>query len=116
MMARVPDEAIPILRVEDLDRSLPWYVNLGYVEEWTHPSTVSDAPRFSSIARQGGCRLFLSEHRGDGRPESVIYLRVSDINELAAALGMEVEDVDGRRELHLRDPDDNRIRVGVTPG
>jgi hypothetical protein len=43
-------------------------------------------PAFVTVAR-GSVRLFLSEHTRDARPHTLIYLRVRDVEAIAAALG-----------------------------
>jgi len=58
-------------------------------------------------------RLFLSEHTGDARPDTLIYLRVRDVDEFAAKLGRLVEERPWAREVHVRDPDGNRLRIGT---
>lgn len=62
---------------------------------------------------RGGLRLFLSEHRGDARPGTLVYLRVRDVDTLAREFGVTVSDAAWARELELRDPDGNRLRIGT---
>lgn len=50
-------------------------------------------------------RLFLSEHSGDARPDTLVYLRVGDIDQVAQVFGVEVEEAPWAREVELRDPD-----------
>jgi hypothetical protein len=57
-------------------------------------------------------RLFLSEHRGDVRPDTLVYLRVSDVEAIAAEFGVSVDQAPWAREIELRDPYDNRVRIG----
>ena len=65
-----------------------------------------------SIAR-GKARLFLSEHLGDARPDTLIYMRVSDVSVVAKEFDVEVEDQPWARECYLTDPDGNRLRIGT---
>ncbi|CAM3139987.1 VOC domain-containing protein [Stackebrandtia soli] len=58
-------------------------------------------------------RLFLSEHTGDARPDTLVYLRVADVDSMAAAFGVPVEEAPWARETELRDPDGNRLRIGT---
>jgi hypothetical protein len=58
-------------------------------------------------------RLFLSEHHGDARPDTLLYLRVADVEAIAAESGVAVEQAPWARELELRDPDGNRLRLGT---
>jgi hypothetical protein len=66
----VTDEAIPILRVGDVAVAVAWYARLGDAKEWEHHFEPS-FPAFVSLARNGGARLFLSEHRGDATAETL---------------------------------------------
>jgi glyoxalase superfamily protein len=70
-------------------------------------------PRFVTI-RAGDLWIFLSEHHGDARPDTLVYLHVEDIDAMARTLGVAAEDMPwGMREVHLTDPDGNRVRVGA---
>ena len=106
------DESIPILRVSDAGRAASWYERLGFVKEWEHHFEPS-LPAFVSLARNGAARLFLSEHRGDARPDTLVYLRVSDVDAVATEFGVEIIDQPWGREVHLSDLDGNRLRVGT---
>jgi catechol 2,3-dioxygenase-like lactoylglutathione lyase family enzyme len=108
------DESIPILRADDAARAVSWYERLGFVKEWEHRFDPS-FPAFVSIARDGTARLFLSEHRGDAQPDTLVYLRVADVDAIAREFDSEIIDQPWGRELHLTDPDGNRLRVGTTP-
>ena len=55
----------------------------------------------------------LSEHRGDARPDTLIYLRVPDVDAVAKEFDAEIIDQPWGREVHLTDPDGNRFRVGT---
>ncbi|MGQ0432386.1 MAG: glyoxalase superfamily protein [Microthrixaceae bacterium] len=105
------DEAIPVLRVVDADASARWYEALGYVKEWEHQFEPG-LPWFVSIARAGGARLYLSEHLGDATPDSLVHLVVDDLDAVVAATGGTVRDQPWGREVHLTDPDGNRLRIG----
>jgi catechol 2,3-dioxygenase-like lactoylglutathione lyase family enzyme len=105
------EEVIPILKVKDAATAVAWYKRLGFEQEWVHRFG-PDFPAFVSIAR-GKIRLFLSEHEGDARPDTLIYVRVSDVSIVAREFGTPVEDMPWAREVHLTDPDGNRLRVGT---
>jgi len=105
------EEVIPILRVQDAVLAAAWYRRLGFEEEWVHRFEPG-FPAFVSIAR-GKARLFLSEHQGDARPDTLIYIRVSDISTVAKEFTTEIEDMPWARECHLTDPDGNRLRIGT---
>src|SRR3954447_16796083 len=74
----VDEEVVPVLRVEDAARAVAWYGRLGFVKEWEHQFEPG-FPWFVSIAR-GNVRLYLSEHTGDARPDTLIHLYVRDID------------------------------------
>src|SRR5215207_8702872 len=106
----VDEEIIPILRVSNAAEAIIWYERLGFAREWEHRFEPG-LPAFVSVAR-GRVRLFLSEHRGDAPPDTLVYLRVSDVEAIAAEFGMSVDQAPWAREIELRDPYDNRVRIG----
>ncbi|GGU47162.1 glyoxalase superfamily protein [Streptomyces violascens] len=105
------EEVIPILRVEDAVATVDWYERLGFTKQWEHHFEPG-LPAFVEVARRP-VRLFLSEHQGDARPDTLVYLRVSDVDAVAAEFGVPVKDAPWAREIELRDPDGNRLRVGT---
>lgn len=110
-MSRPPVQAVPILRVLDVDASLPWWTRLGFAEEFRHVFEPG-LPRFVGVVRDG-CRVYLSEHSGDASGPSLLYLWVPDVDRIAADLGAEVEQVPWARECEVTDPDGNRVRVAT---
>jgi catechol 2,3-dioxygenase-like lactoylglutathione lyase family enzyme len=109
------DEAIPVLHVSDAARSIEWYRRLGYETEWVHRFGPA-FPAFVSLAKNGSARLFLSEHRGDARPDTLVYIRVPDIDAVTAAFSAGIVDQPWAREVHVTDPDGNRLRIGTPVG
>lgn len=107
------EEVIPILRVADAARAANWYRRLGFEQEWEHRFE-PQLPAFVSVAR-GSMRLFLSEHTGDARPDTLVYLRIDDIDQVAQEFGVEVEEAPWAREIELQDLDRNRLRLGTPP-
>ena len=105
------DEVIPILRVSNAADAVAWYQRLGFTREWEHRFEPG-FPAFVSIA-SGRMRLFLSEHRGDARPDTLLYLRVGDVDPIASEFSAPVEQAPWAREIELRDPDGNRLRIGT---
>jgi catechol 2,3-dioxygenase-like lactoylglutathione lyase family enzyme len=105
------EEVIPILRVQDAAVAVAWYERLGFTPQWEH-RFAPGLPAFVEVAR-GGVRLFLSEHHGDARPGTLVYLRVRDVDALAAAFGERPAEQPWGREIELRDPDGNRVRIGT---
>lgn len=72
------DEAVvPALRVRSAAETARWYSRLGFKKEWEHQFE-SGFPVFMSIAR-GTMRLYLSEHAGDARPDTLIHVYVRDV-------------------------------------
>lgn len=107
-----PEQAIPVLRVTDAAAAVAWYGRLGFHKLWEHRFEPG-FPAFVEIAR-GPMRLFLSEHEGDARPNTLVYLRVPDVDATVADFGVRGEDTEyGMRETELTDPDGNRIRIGT---
>jgi catechol 2,3-dioxygenase-like lactoylglutathione lyase family enzyme len=105
------EEVIPILRVADAATAVAWYGRLGFAKEWEHRFE-PDLPAFVSVIR-ARMRLFLSEHYGDAHPDTLIYLRVGDVDAIASEFGVAVEQAPWAREVELRDPDGNRLRIGT---
>lgn len=106
------EELIPILRVENAAAAVVWYERLGFTKQWEHHFEPG-LPAFVEVAR-GGMRLFLSEHEGDARPDTLVYLRIRDVEAIASEFGAQVKDAPWAREIELRDPDGNRLRIGTT--
>jgi catechol 2,3-dioxygenase-like lactoylglutathione lyase family enzyme len=106
------EEVVPVLRVADATRAVDWYRRLGFVKEWEHQFEPG-FPWFVSVAR-GNVRLYLSEHEGDARPDTLIHLYVNDVDAVSKDFETAVDD-DGLagRECHLVDPDGNRLRVAT---
>ncbi|WP_258341820.1 glyoxalase superfamily protein [Saccharopolyspora gregorii] len=105
------EDVIPVLRVEAADVAVKWYRLLGFTPQWEHRFE-PHLPAFVEVVR-GQVRLFLSEHEADVRPGSLIYLRMEDVDAIAAEFGMRPETTPWAREVELRDPDGNRLRIGT---
>ena len=108
----VDEEVVPVLRVEDAARAVAWYGRLGFVKEWEHQFEPG-FPWFVSVAR-GNVRLYLSEHTGDARPNTLVHLNVTDIDAVSEEFGIPVDEEGlAGRECDLEDPDGNRLRVAT---
>ena len=106
------EEVVPVLHVDDAARAVAWYERLGFAKEWAHQFEPG-FPWFVSIAR-GNVRLYLSEHTGDARPDTLIHLYVNDVDAVAREFGVAVnEEGLAGRECALVDPDANRLRVAT---
>jgi catechol 2,3-dioxygenase-like lactoylglutathione lyase family enzyme len=106
------EEVVPVLRVADATRAVAWYGRLAFVKEWEHQFEPG-LPWFVSVAR-GEVRLYLSEHKGDARPDTLIHLYVRDVDTVAKEFGVPVDEEGlAGRECALVDPDGNRLRVAT---
>lgn len=105
-------EAVPVLRVDDAARAVAWYARLGSEPDWEHRFGPG-MPAFVSPARDGTAWLFLSEHLGDARPDTLVYLRLPHLDAVAAEFSVEVHEQPWGGEVHFLDPDGNRLRVGA---
>ncbi|NIH87673.1 glyoxalase superfamily protein [Amycolatopsis granulosa] len=105
------EEVIPVLRVQDAAAAVAWYERPGFAKQWEHRFE-PELPAFVEVAR-GGVRLFLSEHQGDARPDTLVYLRTGEVEAIASEFGVQVKDAPWAREVELRDPDGNRLRIGT---
>ena len=111
-------EVLPILRVDDARAGAAFYAHLGFRVEWEHQFEPG-FPLFVSIATADGARIFLSEHTGDARPDTLLYVWVDEVDAAYAALRDAAADVEPPenqpwgRELSVRDPDGNRLRIAT---
>ncbi len=60
------------------------------MQEWEHRFE-PHLPVFVSVAR-GRMRLFLSEHTRDARPDTLLYLRIDDVDQVAEQFGLSLDD------------------------
>jgi predicted enzyme related to lactoylglutathione lyase len=109
----VTTDIVPILRVADARVAAAWYGRLGFTVEFEHRFGPG-APAYVGI-RRAGAHVHLSEHSGDARPDTLIYVWVDDVDAVASSFGVDVEHRPWGREAHLRDPDGNRLRVAQAP-
>jgi catechol 2,3-dioxygenase-like lactoylglutathione lyase family enzyme len=108
----VEEEVVPVLYVEEAARAVAWYERLGFQKEWEHQFEPG-FPWFVSVAR-GHARLYLSEHKGDARPDTLIHLYVTDVDRVAEEFAVTVDEEGlAGRECALQDPDGNRLRVAT---
>lgn len=108
----VEEQVVPVLRVEDAARAVAWYERLGFRKEWGHQFEPG-FPWFVSIAR-GSVRIYLSEHTGDARPDTLLHLYVADIDNVSTEFDVPVDEEGlAGRECHLTDPDGNRLRIAT---
>ena len=106
------EQVVPVLRVADAARAVAWYRRLDFHKDWEHQFEPG-CPWFVSVAR-GDVRIYLSEHRGDARPDTLIHLYVRDVDAVSAEFGIPVDDHGlAGRECELVDPDGHRLRVAT---
>lgn len=106
------ERVCPILHVADADRSVDWYRRLGFKRQWLHRFEPT-FPAYVSVARSPLVELHLSEHRGDARPDTLVFLNVSDLGPIAQEFGVEPRFGPwGGRTIELQDLDGNRLRIG----
>jgi mannose-6-phosphate isomerase-like protein (cupin superfamily) len=107
------ESVAPIFRVADADKAVSWYARLGFRKVSEHRFEPG-LPAYVIIARDD-LWLHLSEHTGDANPGGLAYLWVEDVDSIATDFGVEVDDNPWGRDLELRDPDGNRLRIGAHP-
>lgn len=108
----VPEEVVPVLRVDDAARAIVWYARLGFSKQWEHQFEPG-FPWFVAV-RRGPVQIYLSEHTGDAPPTSLIHLYVDDIDAVSEEFGIPVDEQGlAGRECDLADPDGNRLRVAA---
>jgi hypothetical protein len=105
------EQVIPIPHVANVADTVAWYERLGFTVEWENRIDPG-WPAFVSIAR-GQARVFLSEHRGDARPDTLVWEFVSDIAPVVAEFGRPAHEPPYGCEIELRDPDGNRLRIST---
>ena len=111
-------EVIPIMRVQDAHAAARFYAVLGFAFEWEHQFE-PNFPYFVSVATSDGARIFLSEHTGDARPDTLLYIWVDNVDGAHQALreaGVEAappEEQPWGRDFEVRDPDGNRLRIAT---
>jgi catechol 2,3-dioxygenase-like lactoylglutathione lyase family enzyme len=106
----MPEELVPIFRVDDGYKTAKWYARLGFEVEGEH-RFAPGLPLYLFLKR-GNVHLHLSEHKGDARPATLVYLYIHNVDAVAAEFGVEIEDQPWAREIQLTDPDGNRLRIG----
>ena len=110
----MPEHIVPVLHVRDARETTKWYARLGFTLESEH--TFAENMPVYAFLKRGENRLHLSEHKGDAKPDTLTYMYVDDVDDIAKEFGEKVrEQTWGQREVWLTDPDGNRWRIGA-PG
>ncbi len=108
-MESQPEQAIPVILVANTKRSLKWYQDLGFEEEWSH-SIGKGFPVLTSLIR-GGIRVFLSEYINGTPPRSIVYLMLNRDDGISSGTPKEEDQSGTASEITLHDPDGNRINI-----
>jgi Glyoxalase superfamily protein len=106
----MPEELVPIFYVKNGYETAKWYARLGFATEGEHRFAPS-LPLYLFL-RRGTNALHLSEHKGDARPNTLVYLYVDNVDEIAKEFDVQIDDQPWAREVQLTDPDGNRLRIG----
>ena len=107
----VAEALVPIFRVADGYATSRWYERLGFSVVGEH--RFADGLPLYLFLQRGDIALHLSEHRGDARPDTLVYFYVDDVDSIAAEFDVEVTEQPWAREIQLTDPDGNRLRIGT---
>jgi catechol 2,3-dioxygenase-like lactoylglutathione lyase family enzyme len=109
---------VPTLRMTDEEKSRAFYVDgLGFRVDWTHRFE-PHSPALLQLSRDGMI-FYLSQHVMDCAVGGLIHLFVDSVDDWHARLqkngvAIELPPTDqpwGLREMHLIDPDGNRLRI-----
>lgn len=106
----MPEEMVPIFRVMDGYKTAEWYARLGFEVTGEH-RFAPQMPVYLFLQR-GDIHLHLSEHKGDAPLGTVVYFYVHDVDTIAAEFGVQVTLQPWAREVILKDPDGNVLRIG----
>lgn len=104
------EQLVPILRVKDGYATAKWYARLGFEIIGEH-RFAPELPLYLFLKRQDTL-LHLSEHKGDASPGTLLYLYVANIEPVAHEFDIDIIEQPWAREVHLQDPDGNRLRIG----
>jgi catechol 2,3-dioxygenase-like lactoylglutathione lyase family enzyme len=111
-LGTLDEEVIPVLYVKDAAHGVAWYERLRFFKEWEHQFEPG-FPWFVSVARRR-VRIYLSEHKGDARPNTLLHLNVNDVDAVSEEFGIPVDEEGfAGRQCDLEDPDGNRLRVAT---
>ena len=110
------EDAIPILRMFDVEKTKAFYVDLlGFQLDFEHRFEAG-FPLYMQVSR-GRLKLHLSEHHGDATPGSAVFVEMTGLDAFRAEIAkrgshaaIEEGPVPGMRVLQLWDPVSNRLR------
>ena len=104
------EEIVPILHVKDGYEAAKWYARLGFAIDGEY--RFAPGMPLNPFLGRGDIHLHLSEHKGDARPNTLLYFYFFDVDQIASEFGAEIQDQPWAREVSLTDPDGCRIRIG----
>ena len=104
------EKLVPILHVKDGSIAAKWYARLGFEIVGEHRFS-PELPLYLFLNR-GDDAIHLSEHKGDANAGTLLYFYVQDIEAHAKEFEQEIIEQPWAREVHLTDPDGNRLRLG----
>lgn len=103
-------DVVPILHVANWDRAVAWYRTIGFEPAGEPHRFEPGLPAFGTV-RNGDVALFLSEHAGDARPDTLVYLWVDEVDPVAQQFGVVPDEMPWARDIEVQDPDGNRLRI-----
>ena len=77
----MPEILVPILHVKNAREASKWYARLGFSLEGEH-QFAPNLPVYAFLKR-GDNELHLSEHKGDAKPNTLVYYYVDDVDSIA---------------------------------
>ncbi|WP_405766599.1 glyoxalase superfamily protein [Streptomyces sp. NBC_01538] len=111
---------VPVLRVMSVAQALPFYLDfLGFALDWEHRFEPG-MPLYVQVSRSAAV-LHLSEHHGDGAPNSVVWIPVRDVSALTRNCSPDrtrqhvPESIRTPRALQVIDPYGNILRFAQPP-
>jgi hypothetical protein len=100
----------PVLRVGNTAEAAAWYQRLGFELQLEH-SRGPNGNRRDAVMTRGELRLILSQGDDEVRPDATVCLILSEVETLAKAFDVQVQQQFLREQIELRDPFGNRVRV-----
>jgi uncharacterized glyoxalase superfamily protein PhnB len=110
---------VPIIKVSDIRLAMDFYCSvLGFAKDFQYLAS-PDGPAYVGISLDGN-QLHLSTFSGDGVTGTATYCYVDDVDAVYAGflnrgLKAHAEPINqtwGMREVYVRDPDGNTLRLG----
>ena len=103
------ERIVPIFRTDDAAATARWYERLGF--ETTGEHRFAPGLPLYVFLRRNDVEIHLSEHTGDATPDSLVYFWVDDVDAIASEFDLVPERQPWGREVEIRDPDGNRLRI-----